>query len=245
MPLNQNQQAGDGSIKVLKKWKLWIKNPKWYKAHFLLLRKKFFWSTGKACICLVYSPVDFASPGEYFAQSYIRIVHPLTFRHRVNIFRKIPTSRMNMISSPIHPVNWKSTGETTGDVIYWFWLPTKLANPDNKDEKLHSNNSPVDFPSPGEYFTGTALQLVMNVISSPIHPVNWKSTGEKTGDVIYWFWLPAKLANPDNKDEKLHSNSSSVDFGSPGEYFAESYIRIVHPLTFRHRVNILPEQPCN
>ncbi len=111
--------------------------------------------------------------------------------------------------------------------------------------KLHSNSSPVDFPSPGEYFTGTAQQLVMNVISSPIHPVNWKSTGETTGDAIYWFWLPAKLANPDNKDEKLHSNNSPVAIGSPGEYFAESYIRIVHPLTFRHRVNILPEQPSN
>ncbi len=171
---------------------------------------------------------------------------------------------MNVISSPIHPVNWKSTGEKTGDAMYLFWLPTKLANTDNKDEKLHSNNSPVAIGSPGEYFAESYIRIIhpltfrhrvnifrkiptsrMNVISSPIHPVNWKSTGEKTGDVIYWFWLSAKLANPDIKDEKLHSNSSPIDFGSPGEYFTESYIRIVHPLTFRHRMNILPEQPFN
>jgi hypothetical protein len=44
---------------------------------------------------------------------------------------------------------------------------------------------------------------------------------EKKSDAIYWFWLPVKLANPDIKDEKLHSKISPVDFASPVEYFAE------------------------
>jgi hypothetical protein len=50
-------------------------------------------------------------------KSYIRKFHPLTLRHRLNILRKSPAIRMKVISFSIHPVNRKSTGETTGGVV--------------------------------------------------------------------------------------------------------------------------------
>ena len=136
----------------------------------------------------------------------------------------------------------ESTGETTGDAVYWFWLPVKLANPDINDEKLHSKISPVDFASPGEYLAEKP-DKENECDFFFIHPMTWKSTGEKTGDAVYWLWLPVKLANPVIKDEKLHSKISPVDFASPGEYFAEKSgnwnecdFFFIHPVTQSQRV---------
>jgi hypothetical protein len=66
-------------------------------------------------------------------------------------------------------VNWKSTGEKTGGV--------------GRASKLLSDNSPVDFATPGEYFAEKP-DKENECDFFFIHPVNWKSTGEKTGGVV-------------------------------------------------------------
>jgi len=51
---------------------------------------------------------------------YIRIIHPLTFRHRVNILREnLPIGMIAIVYVLLFysPCDMESTGETTGDVV--------------------------------------------------------------------------------------------------------------------------------